>query len=374
MFAKQASTRFMLVAVFSTAAAWLVGGCAPAASGASPVEPGAAPRPVAVRTVAVRTGDLRSEAVYVGTARPRVRATVVARVAGTLSELVADEGDAVTAGQHLARVLTPDAAARVERAKAESRRARSERDYLCDRFTKDQALREAGAIPGAAADLGGKQCDTARAGVRAAEAQVNELVALASKSDEEAPLTGRVLERLAEPGEHVLPGRPLLVLGGDELEVVLPLTEGDRARGVGVGTPAWVRVRGGATVQTTVVALGPQARGPGRTVEATVALPAALRDSSYPGQSLDVGLVLAEVRGATSVPSDALGASQDGPVVFLVEGDRLVRRPVRVVLSSQGWAAIAPALAPEARVVVGSLRGLAHDLPVYPVAADGGAP
>ena len=370
---KQASTHIPLSVLIAALGLALGSGCQGAASGAAPPVAEPAPdRPVAVRTVAVRAAPMRLETRYLGTVRSVRRATVTARIAGTVIELPVAEGSAVAEGAIVARLAAPDADARVERAQAEVRKAKAERDYLCDRAVKDRTLQDAGALPAAAADLGRKQCDSAREAVRAGEAQRRELDVAADRSTEPAPLTGRVLKWLVEPGEHVLPGRPLVLIGGGELELTVPLTESDVARGVGVDTAATVRVARGEPHPGVVTALAIQAQGAGRTVAATLPLPEPLAAAAYNGMAVDVALVVARDDHAVAVPQDALRQDPDGTVLFLVQGDHLERRRVQPGLSAGGWVAVTPAPPPTGRVVAGALEGLSDRQAIFAVGDLGG--
>ncbi|TNF34970.1 MAG: efflux RND transporter periplasmic adaptor subunit, partial [Deltaproteobacteria bacterium] len=259
-------------------------------------------------------------------------------------------------------------------ARAEVSRARIERDYLCERARTDGALEQAGAVPGAAGDLGRKQCATARAAVRASEAQLHELGVVEARAAEEAPIDGLVLEWLAEPGENVMPGRPLVRIGGSAMELTVALTEADLARGVGVGTAATVSARGGSPIATEIVSLAPLARGPGRTVEATLRLPEPLAQGAYAGMSLDVAVTLERVDDTVSVPSDALLLDGDGAAIFVARDGRLARVRVTPGLVAGGWVAVDPPPAADSRVVVGALRGLEDEQPVYAVDAPGVLP
>lgn len=355
---KQANTRFIsLIAALALAS---IAGCEGASSGVALAAGDASPeRAVAVLTVPVRTGPLLREASYLGTVRSTSRATVIARTSGTVIELPIPEGAPVTAGAVVAQLSSLDADARAQRVQAEVRRARAERDYLCDRAATDDGLQEVGVIPGAAADLGRKQCAAARQAVRASEAQRREVNVVADRAVEEAPLDGTVLEWLVQPGEHVMPGRPLVHIGGVALELTVPLTEGDIARGAGVGTQATVSTRDGASHESEIIAMAPKAHGPGRTVQATLRLPAPLADGAYNGMSVDVALVLERVDDAVAVPPDALLTDGDGVALFVVRGDRVERRQVTPGLRAGGWVTVSPPPAADSRVVVGNLRGLA---------------
>lgn len=329
-------------------------------------------QPVAVRTVPVHTGNLQARARYLGQVRPVRRATVLARSAGTLVELPHGEGEYVRARQPVARINAPDASARLARVRAELSRAQAERDFLCERHASDRALGEAGALPPNAVTLAAKNCAVAQHAATAVSAQLHEVELAHARSLEVAPFDGRIVRWMAEPGEEVMPGRPLLSIEDSTHEVVVALSESDLARGLGMGSRARLSLRDGQTLDSQLTDLSIDVSGPGRTREASIPLPAGFGDI-WSGMSVDVDFILAEAPDATAVPRDALQQDATGHVIFVVLGDHIKRLPVTPGLASGGWVAVTPAPQPGARVVVGAPAGLYDGQRVFAVADPAGA-
>lgn len=352
----QASTLFAALLL-------LAPGCRPAPAAEPPQRP-----PVAVRTQRVRHGPMRAELRYVGTVQPRREVKVLARLAGTVRELPIPEGGWAKEGEVLARMTAADADARTARLDAEESRAASERDYHCERLKTDQRLAGTGAVTGAQLDTSRRACQGAEAAARAARAALAEARAVTGRQVERAPFEGRVLRHLTEPGQHVVPGQPLLLLGGELLEVRVAVAEEDLRKGLKLGRAARVWWGDEPARDTTITRVGSVAIGPGRTVEVALALPEQGFESATPGMSVDVAFVLAEAGEACAVPQRALGRAAEERFVYEVEGDLLRRRALRPTLFADGWVAVEPPLGKEAVVVVGELGGLSEGQRVYPVA------
>jgi membrane fusion protein, multidrug efflux system len=115
----------------------------------------------------------------------------------------------------------------------------------------------------------------------------------------------------------------------------------------------------------------------------TIKLKAQFRNTDrrlWPGQFVDVSLILADQANAIVIPAQALQTGQQGQFVFLIQPDLKVEaRQVVVDRSSDGQAVIAKGLAPGERVVTdGQLRlvpGSQVELrPTAPGAAPGATP
>ncbi len=323
--------------------------------------------PVAVRTVPVRLGPVREQIDYVGTVHSQREVRVLARVSGTLLELPVHEGDAVRKGDVIALVSAPEAHARVRHGAADVSRATTESSYLCERFETDRRLATANVLTPAQLDASRKACEASQASVRAAEAGLFEIRSVAAKSTESAPFSGRVLQWLAEPGEHVMPGRPILLLGDDELEVRVPVAESDVERGLSKDGRVELRRGSGAAVTSTIRSIAPLAMGPGRTVEVRISIPETGRLSH--GQSVDVGFVTAERTDAVLVPTEAVHRGDDGFALFLVSGGRAQRFAVVLGPREDGWVAVTPPPSKDAHVAVSGLDQLHDGASVYAVDA-----
>ena len=91
-----------------------------------------------------------------------------------------------------------------------------------------------------------------------------------------SPVAGRVVDRLADPGDTALPGKPLLsVYDPRALRIEVPVRE-SLAIGLKAGTSLQVRLGAGADVLTGAVdEIVPQAEAGSRTFLVKVGLPAA---------------------------------------------------------------------------------------------------
>jgi RND family efflux transporter MFP subunit len=330
----------------------------------------------AVRVVAVHPEPIRQTIDYVGTVHAASQVSITSAVPGTLAKLDVDEGDRVERGQVLGRIDAPDVRARRDRVRAELERASVESAYMCDRLDTDRKLAEAEVIQRAQLDASQKNCDSARAAVAAAKAQLQELQATLAKTTVTAPSDAEVLQRMAEPGEEVGPGRALVILGGGAIEARVPVVEADLHRGLQVGTPARVSLPGSAgddsrVIETEVVAVAPLATGPGRSSEVTVALPDAF-ETLRQGMSLDVSFVLDEVPNATAVPLAAVRSTAQGDVVFVIEEGQARQLGVERGIVEAGRVAVEPQLAAGARVAITNIDTLYEGARVYPVEVPGG--
>ncbi|WP_171239053.1 HlyD family secretion protein [Ruegeria sp. HKCCA5763] len=176
--------------------------------------------------------------------------------AGRVAKVTATEGSMVAAGQILAEMDIDELSAALDRARAEvalanqtkaeaealvvqreSEQRRAEQEL--DRATallegqnisktifedRDTTHKVATAVLGAAK----ARVATAESRIAAAEAEVRRIEAQIEDSALVAPLPGRVLYRLAEPGEVVGAGEPILTILGLEnvyMEVFLPARE-----------------------------------------------------------------------------------------------------------------------------------------------------
>jgi len=199
--------------------------CACGGNGSADRDAGA---PVNVHTAAIATETVVPAISATGTLEPRERIELAFKVAGVVARVSVDEGGTVRAGQSLAAIELREIDAAVERAqsaadKTERDLARARRLYADSVATLSQVQDAETAWNIAAADL-----ETARFNRRYAEIV--------------APSAGVVLRRLAEPGELVAAGQPVIVLGSRARGSVVRVALSDRdAIRVKVGDAAEVR-------------------------------------------------------------------------------------------------------------------------------------
>ncbi len=390
----------ILAAILAVGLTLTASGCPQAASGdegpsaSGPSSP-APERPRAVRVAPVRVGPMRQVVRYVGTVRPHREVNILAQLPGRLTDLPVAEGASCAKGDVLVRIDSPELAARRARVRAELQRARTERGWACGRLATDERLHEAGALPKAQLDQTRRACDGAKAAVRAAQAQLREVGAQLDKVEERAPFAGHVLRWVADPGQNIMPGRPILVLAGDAPELLVRVGEADLRAGVRVGTRTLLTLTPGAPpVSTEVSWVAPAASGPTHAFDVVVALEGAPLETAPEalrlGMSVDVSFVLAETPHAVAVPERAIRrprADEAGvpPAIFLVRGGhagstratggtkdsgvapRAHRQPVTLGLRADGWVAITPGPPADARVVLTGVETLTEGALLFPV-------
>lgn len=149
------------------------------------------------------------------------------KIGGVVAMVGVDAGDRVAAGQLLASLEQPEIAGEVARAQAGLQQA--ERD-----LARAQALYRDSVIARDRLEAAETGAEVARAGARIA--RFNEQYAVIR-----APSAGTVLRRLAEPGQQLPPGMPVLLLASAGRGQVVRVGLADRDAGrVRVGDPAVV--------------------------------------------------------------------------------------------------------------------------------------
>jgi hypothetical protein len=77
-----------------------------------------------------------------------------------------------------------------------------------------------------------------------------------------------------------------------------------------------------------------------------------------PGFLARVTFALDRRMGALAVPAPAVGVGESGAYVFVVQADSLLRKPVSLGLTTEGWVEIAQGLREGELVVVSGLANL----------------
>lgn len=187
-------TRFLLLPVLALA---VLAGC----SRSAPDRPAAASPALTVQAAPVIAADLPVLTEINGSVRAVQRATLAAKVMGSITQLPVALGQRVAAGELLLVLSSPDAEARVEQARAQL--ALTERE-----LARERTLFARGVTPAES--------------VRALEdrhtiqtAQLREAETLLGYTQLRAPFAGVIAAKHVDAGDLASPGQPLLALDGD---------------------------------------------------------------------------------------------------------------------------------------------------------------
>ncbi len=178
--------------IFPAIALPLLFGCGPKQERAEDNRPA-----VKVQTLTAALKSVPDIHEVVGTVRPKLAATVSAKVMASIEQIPVTAGDTVTAGQLLAKLDDRDLRAEFERAQADYNRFKA----LLDKQAATRA-----------------EFDAVQSRYRVAETAL-------SYATLTAPFTGVVAQKLCDAGDMAAPGKPLFVIeqaGAFRLEAQVP--------------------------------------------------------------------------------------------------------------------------------------------------------
>jgi multidrug efflux system membrane fusion protein len=194
--------------------------------------------------VQARTVDLAQGLPISGSLKAFNSAVIKARVAGELQGLTVREGDAVKAGQVIARIDPIEFRSRMRQAQQQADSAKAQVDIAQKQFDNNKALVDQGFISRTALDTSVSNLTAAQANHNAALAAVD--VAKKSMDDTvlRAPIGGIVSQRLAQPGERVgIDARIIEIVDLSRLELEASLSPADSVD-VRVGQSATLEIEG----------------------------------------------------------------------------------------------------------------------------------
>jgi len=269
-------------------------------------------------------------------------AFVKARMPGELQGLSLREGDAVRAGQVVARVDPVEAQARVRQAQQQADAAQAQIDIAERQWSNNKALVDQGFISKSALDTSLNNLAAAQANHKAALAAVE--VARKSLDDTvlRAPIGGVVAQRLAQPGERVsVDTRVIEIVDLGRLELEATLSAADSVD-VRVGQEALLQVEGSPrTIAARVARINPSAQAGSRSVLAYLALDdtTGLRQGLFAQGTLALGRA-----SALAVPLDAVRTDKPSPYVQVVEEEKVAHKAVesgaRGEADNETWVAV----------------------------------
>ncbi len=308
------------------AATWLLS--------AVPTPPAAAEGTTPVAAVEIHPRDLSREVAVSARVEPYRLLRLAARTGGTLERIDADVGDAVAAGDVLARIDVAEAAAELRRAEARVREARLE-------YERAVGLRERQVISSAEYERAAIALEVARSDrdlwrTRVAYGEVT------------APMGGVITARHVEPGEAVDARETLFELASMDRLVLRPrVSELDvihlsRGQPVPIRFDAFPDLAFDGTIQRIFPAAEPDS--PQFRVE--IALPGDTAGRGVRPGNLGRARITVDPRpDALAVPTAAVGEDDDGAYVYVIADERLQRRAVERGVTRGPWTEIVDGLA-----------------------------
>ena len=301
-----------------------------------------------------------------GTLQAVRQAVVKAKIAGDVEALTVREGEAVRAGQKLARIDSPDLAARLaerqgalESARAQLALAEKTRSMnlrlLADKFISQNAF-----------DGTESTYDVARGNLKSAEAQVQVARNALADADVVAPLSGIVARRHVQTGEKVAVESPIVtIVDLTDLEVQALVPALDVPELV-PGMPVELAVDGFGERRFAgrIERINPSTEPGTRAIIVYVALPnpdAALRS----GMFATGRIALAASAPLPTLPAIAVRSEAGQSYVWTIERGRLAKRIVSTGRRDEtsGRVEIRSTLAPDTPVLAARFDNLKDGAP-----------
>lgn len=350
--------------------AMLLAGC----SGDAPADDtAAATAPRTVQFVTVADRPLDSGLAVSGQLISREEAAVAPQLSGyQIARVLVDQGQAVRAGQVLAvlddTLLRADVAQQ-EAAVAQQRVAVEQAEAQAARV---RGLESSGVLSAEAIAERGLSARTARAQLAQSQAQLRGQQVRERLMTIRAPVSGRILERTARPGDVASTATVLFrIARGGEVELNAEVPERNLSL-VRVGDSAQVTLADGTQVAGQVRLVGSEIDAQTRLGRARISLP--VRDDIRAG-----GFAKAELRaqGASvrSVSETAVRYGASGASVTVVGADDKVKTvPVEVGRRGGGLVELVDGPAAGTRVLLGAQSFVLDGDVVKPVAASAATP
>lgn len=269
--------------------------------------------PATVQVVGVRTENLAAPTEVTGAIRPIQRATIAAKVMGTISELPVSLGQRVKAGDLLLKISAAEISAKVIQAQSQLNMAKRDLERERDLLTKNAST------PDMVKGLEDRFTMT--------QSMVHEAEVMLGYTTLTAPFDGVVTKKIANAGDLAAPGMPLLEvegLDGFQVEAGVP---DSLAGSLTIGNELPISVPSSSIAFSgRVVELSSAADPISHTVQIKIAVPADKPVRS--GAFARIHVSGKPVR-AILVPKTAVSTKGQMERVFLVNNGRAVLRLVK---------------------------------------------
>mgnify|MGYP006292345623 CR=1 FL=1 len=199
-------------AVLGVAVAYQMGAFSGASYGPDSEVPSAEEARAPAETATARAEPVTRYFSAVGTVTARERSRIAPRIRGTVVEVRVRAGDRVERGDLLVRLEAETTEAKVGQAQQQLEAARAERERAEQDLERFEALFEKDAATERRLEQVRAAYRSALAAERRAREGLNEAETVRSRTVLRAPSDGQVVNRLVDPGDLALPGKPVVVL------------------------------------------------------------------------------------------------------------------------------------------------------------------
>jgi membrane fusion protein (multidrug efflux system) len=269
-----------------------------------------------------------------GTVESAKSTTVASRIVARIEQVHVSAGDEVAEGDILVELDARDLTARVQQARDALKAAEARLELARSELARSAELLKRGVTTSARHDQVVSAERVAEADVNRARQALKEAEAALSYAAIRAPVAGRVVDRLAEPGDTVTPGVPILRLyDPSALRVEAPVRE-SLAVNLSVGDVLKIEMTSlGETLSGPIEEIVPYAEPGARTLLVKVGLPSGPR--AFAGMFARIGVPAGE-RVRLVVPAPAIRRIGQLEFAYVAEEGRVAQRMVTTGESLSG--------------------------------------
>jgi RND family efflux transporter MFP subunit len=295
----------------------------------------------------------------VGTIQPQHKTTVSSRVSANVVEMRVQAGQIVQKDDLLARLDDRDLRARVNQAKESLSHAEATKELASSDYRRDKPLLEKGAISPSEFDQTDARLKTAASDVQHALDALREAEVALSYADLRSPITGVVIDKLADVGDLAVPGKALITMyQPDHLWLEASVREQEAPR-LQIGATYTVNMEAtGAKMEGKLAEIVPSSDPASRIVTARIAIPRT--EGLYPGMFGRLSIPLEET-GVLLVPEASVTRIGQLNVVDVIDGDTLKRRSVQIGSRQGGKLEVLSGLAEGERVALPPVKGTVNE-------------
>jgi membrane fusion protein (multidrug efflux system) len=284
----------------------------------------------------VTTGALESGPTISGSIAPEREASVRAQVSGSVLQTLVDQGQAVRAGQTLARIEAGGLQDVFLSARAGVTSASNSADVARRELERSQKLFAAGAIAERDMEQARRNSIAANAALADARARLATAQKQVGNTNVTAPISGVVSEKAVSMGDVVQPGAALYTVVDPRSMRLEGSVPAELLSQVRLGAPVTFTVNGypGRSFTGRVTRVNPTADPATRQVRIVISIPNA--EGRLVGGLFATGRVASESKTGMIVPATAVDSRSSTPAVFRIKGGKVERVTIQLGVTDEG--------------------------------------
>ncbi|MBP1763203.1 MAG: efflux transporter, family, subunit [Firmicutes bacterium] len=275
------------------------------------------------------------------------------KVDGRIGRILTDEGQVVSAGQVVATIENNEFAAQVSQAQGTAYAARADLAQARADLARYESLYAQGAISAQQFEAMRTKAASLEGLLRATEGNIGYMEARLNNTDVVTPHAGTVIKRYLQTGDYAKAGTPIFNIADLSVLVAKATVGESQINQIVLGAPARVVIDAlaGQEFSGSITKVSPAAIVPAHTFNMEVSL-----DNSEnilrSGMFAKVVINGKEHPQALVVPESAIVLFEDQRSVFVLVGDQVQQRKLKLGYVGDGWAEVLSGLNPGDLVVV----------------------